>query len=264
MSGEGKSSAEDKAASEQKVEQLLKEQADINYDNPPAGRASTDASGESPKPTAFSKDAPSPSKFWHGGTSSQLAPMADRPGALDGTFSADSPDEQLRGMSRQLGMLRRWMLQNAVQKLTKDHAIEIAKQIFRYQYMDIQQKLMLGLDVEKKRTYLEYLKANKEIQARVQGEGADAVGLVAEQLLDTRQNILTRWNTRVRNLNLKLQKQDLTDAQHQEELSVVEAVHRKEFEVAMQTAERLIDNHGKLIETTLSLFKDKLIKEDLV
>jgi hypothetical protein len=80
--------------------------------------------------------------------------------------------EYVRGTLKQLSTIQQYCHGRDVQKIKRSQVLQITKELFEYQLKDMQHLLLLGMDVQKKTRFIQYLETIKALQNRIQRESA--------------------------------------------------------------------------------------------
>ena len=180
---------------------------------------------------------------------------------LSASFSSEATVPQyIRGTYEQLGGLQKWLHGRDLQKLQRDQVMKLTQDLFEYQYKDMQHILMLGMDVQKKTRFVQYLNATKSLQNRIQKESARAQLAVIDTLFTNRYDAYRSKNNRDIELQEMRKKGLLDEKQYQRSIEDNERMVDEQVDRIDETANMLITRHSEFLYKTLELFKTRLIE----
>jgi len=172
-----------------------------------------------------------------------------------------TPEEYIENGVARLRGLQRWLHDVEVSKIRKDHVIKVAKAMFDFHYQDMQHLLTLGMDVQKKKRFEQYMVATNDLQSSIQKKSGDAQRRVIENLIDQMVEADTTRNQKYKELESKVASGTLKPDQ----IAAHKRIHDKFFDALLvqldTTADSMIDQHKKFLSSTLALFQEKLIEE---
>jgi hypothetical protein len=184
---------------------------------------------------------------------------------LAGGFnSTQSVPEYIRGTLDQLNTIQRYFVGRDMQKIQRRQVLKLCEELFQYQYQDIQHVLMLGMDIQKKTRFAQYIDASKTLQNRIQGQSATAQRLVISTMFDNRVEAFKEKNKRDSEFDRLFKKGTIDKKQY--EISKVdnEKITWEHVEKLNQTMQLLIIRHTEFLYKTLELFKTKLIEKGVL
>lgn len=172
--------------------------------------------------------------------------------------------EYIRGTLDQLNGLQKFFHGRDVQKIQRTQVMKLTRELFDYQYKDMQHVLMLGMDVQKKTRFIQYLNATKSLQNRIQRESAEAQLAIVGTLFENRFEAFQDKNGRDAEMLRMYQKGILDKSQYERSKKDNETRIDEHVQRLDQTANVLIQRHSEFLYTTLELFKTKLIESGLL
>jgi hypothetical protein len=172
--------------------------------------------------------------------------------------------EYIRGTLQQLNGLQKFFHGRDVQKIQRTQVMKLTRELFEYQYKDMQHVLMLGMDVQKKTRFIQYLNATKSLQNRIQHESAEAQLAIIDTMFENRMEAFKNKNARDVDLERMHQRGILDKGQYERSKRDNETRIDEQVQRLDQTADVLIKRHTEFLYTTLELFKTKLIENGLL
>ena len=184
-----------------------------------------------------------------------------RPSVLQASFNttASVPD-YIRGTLAQLNGIYKFMHGLDLQRLQRDQVMKLTEELFAYQYKDMQHVLLLGMDVQKKTRFVQYLEATKSLQNRIQRGSADAQLAVIATMFGSWTDAFKAQNKRDAELDQMAKGGIISRKQY--EMSKLENQQQTNDHIQRlkRTADMLIATHSEFLYKTLELFKTKLIE----
>lgn len=175
--------------------------------------------------------------------------------------TSTTPEEYIENGVARLRGLQRFLHDVEVSKIRKDHVIKVAKAMFEFHYQDMQHLLTLGMDVQKKKRFEQYMVATNDLQSSIQIKSGEAQLKVIENLIGQMQDADTTRNKKYNDLVSMASSGTLSH----EQVAAHKRVHDKFFNALLaqleSTADLMIDQHKKFLSSTLALFQEKLIEE---
>lgn len=165
--------------------------------------------------------------------------------------------EKVRG---QLGLIGQFLHDREVRVMQRTHVAKLAKELFRYQFDDLQHHLMLNMDIQKKRRFVQYMESSKEIQHQIQSKSAESQTQLINTLFDSRLSAYEEKANREARFADGLKRGKLTRPQYLREVELSEQMFEEHLQRIWQTAEDMIANHSKFLYATLALFESDIIK----
>lgn len=182
-------------------------------------------------------------------------------GELGDSVQPGSPEEFVAETRSSLGLLRQILFDHRLEGIRKDHALRLAKQIFEYEYQICQLRLTMSMDIEKRRTFIQYMNASQELQKSVLQVFGRAVEDLGETLFDVRISLLEGFERRRRDLEGKFQQGVLDADQIAREYDILETERERALEEVLKGALQMHQNNSKLLEDTLVLLRDELVSK---
>jgi len=181
-------------------------------------------------------------------------------GALQGSFSTtETVPQHIENVRTQLGTINKFFYGRDVQKIQRAHVLKLAKELFDYQFQDMQHLLLLGMDVQKKRRFVQYLQETKDIQDKIQRQSAQAQLAMINTMFDMRLEAFRAKKERDELLVASYRKGDMDEAQYKRSLRDNETMIRAHEDRLNHTMDQLITRHSQFLYETLALFKTDLI-----
>ena len=87
--------------------------------------------------------------------------------ALESTFTA-TPEKSLAGHEAALSKWQRFFFSREIGKLRKEEALKFSEAMYEREFEAVIQKLTLSLDIEKKRTFIQYMRSTAGLQRELQ------------------------------------------------------------------------------------------------
>ena len=184
---------------------------------------------------------------------------------MQGAFDPNStvPDH-IRGTRDQLNIIHQYFHSRDVQKIQRKHVLQLTQELFEYQLKDMQHLLTLGMDVQKKTRFVQYLNATKSLQNRIQKESAEAMLAVMNTMFDNRLDAYAEKNKRDKQLDDLYQRGEIDKKQFDRTKTDNDVMTDEQEQRLRQTADMLITRHSEFLFQTLELFKAKLIQSDML
>lgn len=188
------------------------------------------------------------------------APQGKKGDIIGTTFSPTTtvPD-YLRGTFEQLGSIQRWLHSRDLQKIQRAQIKRLTKELFEYQYKDMQHLMMLGMDIQKKQRFAQYLASTRSLQNEIQQQSAEAQLAVINTLFDNMVEAFKNKNDRDREMEELRRKGIIDDRQYQRALEDNDRYIEDHLRRIDDTAKTMIIRHGEFLHETLELFQTKLI-----
>ena len=165
--------------------------------------------------------------------------------------------EKVRG---QLGIIGTFLHDREVRSIQRKHVAKLAKELFRYQFDDLQHHLMLNMDIQKKRRFVQYMESSKEIQHQIQSKSAESQTQLINTLFESRLSAYEEKSNREGKFADALKRGKLTRPQYLREVELSSQMFEEHLQRIWQTAEDMIANHSKFLYATLALFESDIIK----
>lgn|SRR3989338_6000879 len=172
--------------------------------------------------------------------------------------------EYIRGTLQQLSTIQKFFHGRDVQKIQRNQVLKLTRELFEYQYKDMQHLLLLGMDVQKKTRFVQYLNATKSLQNRIQKESAEALLAVVETMFENRMEAYKSKNKRDLQFDEMHKKGVLDKKQYEKSKRDNEARIDEHVDRLDQTGQLLITRHTEFLYKTLELFKTKLIESGML
>lgn len=176
---------------------------------------------------------------------------------FDSSGNVASHIERVRG---QLGIIGQFLHDREVRTIQRHHVAKLAKELFRYQFDDLQHHLMLNMDIQKKRRFVQYMEASKEVQHQIQSQSAESQTQLINTLFDSRMSAYEEKSKREAEFSDALQRGRLNASQYSREIELSNQMFEEHLQRIWQTAEDMIANHSKFLYATLALFESDIIK----
>lgn len=167
----------------------------------------------------------------------------------------------LQGTFNQLSIIQKFLHNKDVQHIQRNQVLKLTKELFNYQYQDMQHLLTLGMDVQKKDRFLQYLNATKNMQDRLQRESSDSQLAVIDTYFENRLDAQKAKANRIIEFEKLYKKGDLDQNQYEQFLRDNESETEQHIERIHATMKLMIARHGEFLNATLELFKTKLLRE---
>jgi hypothetical protein len=172
--------------------------------------------------------------------------------------------EYIRGTFEQLSRIQQFFVGRDMQKIQRSQVLKVCKELFAYQYQDMQHVLMLGMDIQKKVRFAQYLNATKTLQIRIQNESAEAQRNVIATMFDNRVEAIKAKSKRDIEFD-KLYRQGIIDKkQYEWAKDDNEKMLDEHISKLNGTMQMLIARHLEFLYKTLELFKTKLIEKGMI
>lgn len=185
-------------------------------------------------------------------------------GIMSAGFNATvTVPEYIQGTLEQLSSIQRFFHGKDVQKVQRAQVLRLTKELFDYQYKDMQHLLLLGMDVQKKTRFVQYLNATKSLQNRIQNESAEAQRAVVSTMFENLIEAYKAKNKRDVEFDRMYKRGILDKKQWEKSKMANEATTDEHVERLNQTMKLLITRHAEFLHKTLELFKTKLIESGL-
>jgi hypothetical protein len=172
--------------------------------------------------------------------------------------------EYIRGTLQQLSRIQLFFADRSIQKIKRQQVLKVCEELFAYQYQDMQHVLTLGMDIQKKVRFAQYLSATKTLQIRIQNESAEAQRNVIATMFDNRVEAIKAKSKRDTEFD-QLYKQGILDEKHykwaKDDNEKTLDEHIRKIDGTMQM---LITRHLEFLYKTLDLFKTKLIEKGMI
>ncbi|HEY0311724.1 MAG TPA: hypothetical protein VGC56_04440 [Allosphingosinicella sp.] len=180
--------------------------------------------------------------------------------AMDGNFDAAvSVPQHIERVREQLGTINRFIQGRAIQRIQREHVIKLARALFDYQYQDMQHLLLLGMDVQKKRRFAQYMSATKDIQDRIQRQSAEAQLSLLNTMFDMRLKAFEAQRDRDSRIRSAYKQGGMSKEQHDRALADSKQMTDEHEQRLNETMEAMIERHSQFLFHTLSLFKTDLL-----
>lgn len=176
--------------------------------------------------------------------------------ALDGQFTA--PKQQLQEHKQSLSPWQGFLFNREVGRLRREEALKIAKAVFEHEFEAIVQKLTLALDIEKKKTFIEYMRRTASLQRDLQKLDTAACLSLQQSLMEINVQIYTISNRNEQVINELLTKGVITQQQADQERAKNQELCERNLSGALATLDHMWDNHKQLLEHTLRIFLNEL------
>lgn len=168
--------------------------------------------------------------------------------------------QHIERVREQLGIIGQFVHDRDVRKVQRKHIAALTKELFRYQYDDLQHHLMLSMDVQKKKRFVQYMEASKDIQGQIQSKSAEAMSSITAQFYDNLMDGYDAKQIREGKLAQAFQGKKLREDQFRREMELSEQMFEDHRQRIIQTAEDMIANHSKFLYATMALFETDKIK----
>lgn len=211
--------------------------------------------------TAEDVQTPNASAFTFGDGHSQ--PLSGRQlssAPFEDSFSNESVPQHIERVKGQLGTISRFIQGHAVEKIQRKHVIKLTAALFDYQYQDMRHLLLLSMDAQKTRRFVQYLEATDEIRTKLQEQSAQAQLAIVDTMFDQRLAAFRAQQNRDGKSTSAFKRGEMNRAQYDRALSNSQELTDRHEESLNNTAAEMITRHIELLFETLSLFKTDLIK----
>jgi hypothetical protein len=215
----------------------------------PSGPRETRESSNSPRSTAMTKRATAPAVL--------AEAAADGPSALEEDFGG-KPREQLEQHRGALSSWQRFLFDREIGKLERHEALKIAKKIFEYELEAMFQKLTLSLDIEKKRTFIEYMRRTEGLRRDLQRLDTAACLSLQQSLMDINVQIYTINNRNESLIEQLTQQGIISGVQAEQERAKNRELCERNLEGAFATLDNMWNSHKQLLEYTLKITINEL------
>jgi hypothetical protein len=182
------------------------------------------------------------------------------PSPMEESFSNESVPEHIDNVRRQLGVISRFIQGRAVEKIQREHVIKLTAALFDFQYQDMRHVLLLSMDAQKGRRFVQYLEATDEIRTRLQEQSAQAQLSIVETMFDQRLLAFRAQRARDQKSAAAYQRGEMNKEQHERALWDSQELTDQHEARLNQTVEEMLTRHSELLYETLALFKTDLIK----
>jgi len=194
-----------------------------------------------------------------------MTPAPSPRNAMVGTFNPNATvPEYIRGTLDQLNGIQKYFHGRDVQKLSRSQVLKITRELFEYQYKDMQHLLTLGMDVQKKTRFLQYMNATKNLQIKIQNESAEAQATVIATMFDNRVETYKAKNKRDAEFTKLYKQGSLDKQQYEQSLKDNERICEEQIQRLNDTQKMLIVRHTEFLYHTLELFKADAISQSIV
>jgi hypothetical protein len=183
---------------------------------------------------------------------------------LDKVIKDQDPDAFVADIRENLGMISGLLHDRRMQRIQRRQAIMMAKVLYKAQYEALVQRVMLGLDISNKRLFVEYMRSNKVLQDDLQTLSGETVNGMTDLFLDVRVNTYDSALEQEQKIKTAVIRGSLTERQGNDERALIERLRSENLGLAQQTFETLRSNHMGLLERTLTLFKEDLVRRNLL
>lgn len=178
------------------------------------------------------------------------------------SFKSDqSIPQHMERVRQQLGVINRYIESRATQKIQRDHVIRLAKAFFDFQFQDLQHHLLLEMDVQKKRRFVQYLAATKEVQNKLQRHSAEAQLALIETMFDMRMEAFRSQRERDDRISRTYRSGGMSREQYDRAIRDSLTLTNEQEQRLNQTMDKMIERHSQFLFQTLSLFKTDLIND---
>jgi hypothetical protein len=194
-----------------------------------------------------------------------MNPREARKDVMAGSFNPNATvPEYIRGTMEQLNGIQKYFHGRDVQKLSRGQVLKITRELFEYQYKDMQHLLTLGMDVQKKTRFLQYMNATKNLQNKIQRESAEAQATVIATMFDNRVDAYKAKNKRDADFE-KMYRQGVIDKkQYEQSIKDNERLADEQIHRLNETQKLLIVRHTEFLHHTLELFKAEAISQGVI
>lgn len=210
--------------------------------------------------SVFEEDGSKKSSEWSTRPVKPLQLRSPRAPSLDRVIDTAAPSAFTSTVRDSLGLVQRFFYDSRMQNIQRRQAIKIAQTLFEAEYQSLVQQITLGLDVAKKRIFIEYLRSNKELQKEIQRLAGEAVEDMTGVLMDVRTNAFRNAQVQAKKIEEAYKTGALTREQAAEELEVIATLRDQNLEDSLQTYTIMRENHLTLVARTLELFKEDVIE----
>lgn len=169
-----------------------------------------------------------------------------------------TPEQQLSETVEGMNILQRFMFKREVGRLRMEGAVQIASAINEAIKELTIQKLSLGVDQEKKKVFLAYLKSNSALQVELQKLEAVARTNLSKELI----RIDSMAAEYIRDANEAVEKMKADGLVDESGVSFFKKRYFGVAETLLRdnkvTLETMVNNHRELLERTLRIFMSRL------
>lgn len=177
---------------------------------------------------------------------------------------SSSVPEYIRGTLEQLSGIHKFIHKAGLHNLQRAQIKKLTKELFDYQYKDMQHVLLLGMDIQKKTRFVQYLSATKSLQHRIQRESSEAQAAIIETMFDSQLEAYMVMNRREAKLKSMLSKNEISERQYEKTRADNARETDAHVERLKKISDLLITRHGEFLFKTLELFKTKLIDNNMM
>ncbi len=177
--------------------------------------------------------------------------------ALESTFST-TPEKTRREHEKSLSKWQGFFYNRQIGKLRKEEALKIANAMYEREFESVIQKLTLSLDIEKKRTFIEYMRSTAGLQRELQQLDAAARLSLSQALMEINIKIYEVTNDNEKTLSDLLRRGVISKQQAENERIKNQDLSKRNLDDSMLTLENMWSNHKQLLEYTLKLFLEDL------
>jgi len=182
-----------------------------------------------------------------------------RPSRLTSIIPSHDPAALAVHTRDSLGLVQRFFYDRRMQNLQRHQAIKVAKAIYEAEYEYIIQQITLGLDIAKKRVFIEYLSANRDLQREIQRMAGDAVIVMVDVLQDVKMNVYENAARQAEKIRNAVRRGVMSELQAREELEKLAQLRDQNLEDAVLAYNTMRKNHMGLLQKTLELFSRDLV-----
>ena len=198
-------------------------------------------------------------------SSLNAAPRERGRNVLGASFNPNATvPEYIRGTLDQLTGIQKYFHGRDVQRLSRGQVMKITRELFEFQYKDMQHLLTLGMDVQKKTRFLQYMNATKDLQNKIQKESAEAQATVIATMFDNRIEAYKTKNKRDAELSAMLKKGVLDQKQYEQSMRDNDKLTQEQVDRLNETQQMLIIRHTEFLHHTLELFKTDAIDRGII
>ena len=174
--------------------------------------------------------------------------------AMEEGFSNESVPEHIDRVKKQLGVISTYLQGRAVERIQRDHVIKLTQKLFDYQLQDMQHVLMLSMDAQKARRFVEYLRATDGIRKQLQEQSAKAQLSVVDTMYEQRWTAFRAQYERDRKSTAAYQRGHMNKRQYDRAIHDSQELTDQHEMRLNQTVEEMITRHSELLFETLKLF----------
>lgn len=179
----------------------------------------------------------------------------ERSKELDGIFRPSNVGRYVEEARETMNFLSRWQFDITRSKELKKQVSAIARDVLIKQREQMQQKLMLSLDAEKKRLFVEYMKHVDVIQQDMVEFSAEAAQSLTEVMYKMIDESLRLKGKRLRELAERRKNGEISDDDYDEEYERTMRWSKTSRDNVEAKVALILEKQARAFEKTIELFK---------